>query len=97
MIIFGTKPKVTRNNKICANTPCPSCNSLDTFIVMIGRIPHIFFIPIPLGASDEGAGLYCENCGKMFDIEGKEEYWIEQYYKDKISKKDLFNKLNKSD
>ena len=93
MIIFGTAPRVIKDKNISAKTMCPICQSENTYFVMIGRIPHIFFIPIPLTASDEGPGLYCKNCKKMFEIEGQKGYLIEKYYNNKISKEELFKKL----
>ncbi|MDD5086596.1 MAG: hypothetical protein PHV16_02495 [Candidatus Nanoarchaeia archaeon] len=95
MVIFGTYPKVKKDDNIEALFVCPKCKSQATYYVMIHRIPHLFFIPIPFLTSDECPGIVCKNCSTIYELEGELGYYIEQYYLGKKSKKEILDYLKK--
>lgn len=95
MIIFGTYPKISKDDDLFFGQKCPSCSSTDTYLVMVHSVPHVFFIPILFLSADEGPGMCCKSCNKKFELEGKIGYFIEKYYNRKITKEELKKELSK--
>lgn len=94
ILIWGGYTKVAENSNIILNTPCPKCHASKLFAVMIIQRPHLFFIPIPFVWLDEEPGLWCKVCDSKFSVEfSTTGFPIQQFYRGKITKKELKEKL----
>jgi hypothetical protein len=85
MVIFGTYPRVVENKNISIHIICNKCNYSPTYLVMIERIPHLFFIPILFLHADRQPALFCPKCNTMYSLKDKIWYLVEQFYDNKIS------------
>lgn len=93
LLIFGAEVKLKQDDNIAVDIFCPGCLNAEMFAVIFEKAPSLFWIPVKALSYSEGAGFYCKHCQKIYPIEEELKEPIESYYNQKLSKKDLKNKI----
>jgi len=93
VLVWGSNTELADDRKVCIDESCPACGARGINLVMIKRVPHIFFIPISFFWIDKEPAIHCKSCKQLFVIQSKMGNFVEQFYSDKISKKELLKRL----